>query len=249
MERIANPFIVRLSRFVHLHDEDIPLLKSLCLKRARFGPGDTLVAEGEPPRPCFAVISGTACRFRLLGDGRRQILTLLIPGDFYDLHAFLLDAADHSVGALTPVCVALMQQEAVSEAIAHNTRIAAALWWSAMQEAAMLRERVVALGRRDARGRVAYLLCEFLWRHMAVGLAEGHTVEFPLRQHEIADALGLTPVHVNRVLQEFRASRLITLDRRRLTIHDVWGLQARAELSPDYLMGTAPQHARVASAV
>jgi hypothetical protein len=74
-------------------------------------------------------------------------------------------------------------------------------------------------------------------------------VEFPLRQHEIADALGLTPVHVNRVLQEFRTSRLITLERRRLTIHDVWGLQSRAGLTPDYLMGTAPQQARVASAV
>jgi hypothetical protein len=99
----------------------------------------------------------------------------------------------------------------------------------------MLRERIVALGRRSARGRVAYLLCEIVWRQRAVGIAEGHAVRLPFTQAELGDMLGLTSVHINRVLQGFRRDELITLDRRRLTLLDIERLQAIAGLTPEYL--------------
>jgi hypothetical protein len=104
-----------------------------------------------------------------------------------------------------------------------------------MQEEAMLRERIVALGRRSARGRVAYLLCELVWRQRAVGIAEDHAVRLPFTQAELGDMLGLTSVHINRVLQGFRRDELITLDRRRLTLLDIESLQAIAGLTPEYL--------------
>ena len=105
----------------------------------------------------------------------------------------------------------------------------------------MLRERIVALGRRSARGRVAYLLCELAWRLRAVGMIEGNAIRLPLTQSELADALGLTPVYVNRILQAFRREQLITLRARRLILHDPERLQAISELTPYYLqLGTTP---------
>ena len=150
-----------------------------------------------------------ACRYRLMPDGRRQILTILIPGDFFDLHGFLLQVTDHSVAAIGPTRIAAIGREAVIDIIANHPRIGAALWWSAMQEDAMLRERIVALGRRSARGRVAYLLCELVWRQRAIGMAEDHAIHLPFTQTDLADMLGLTSVHTNRILQGFRQDGLI----------------------------------------
>jgi CRP-like cAMP-binding protein len=140
------------------------------------------VVEGEMPRSAFVVTRGMACRYRLMPDGRRQILTILIPGDFFDLHGFVLQAMDHSVATIVPTRIAAIGREAVIDIIANHPRIGAALWWSAMQEEAMLRERIVALGRRSARGRVAYLLCELVWRHRAIGMAEDHAIRLPFTQ-------------------------------------------------------------------
>ena len=162
-------------------------------------------------------------------------MTFLIPGDLCDMHVFLLKAMDHSISTITPVRIARISRESMMELFAHRPRISAALWWSSLQEEAMLRERIVSLGRRDARGRVAYLLCELLWRHAAVGLTDGETFRLPLTQTELADTLGLTPVHVNRVLKEFRESGLITIERKVLSLLNVEGLQDRAGFNKDYL--------------
>jgi len=234
-DRSRNPLAMRLANFVPLLDEDIRLLDALVSNEVRLDVGVMLLTEGEPARPAFIVIAGLACRYRLLADGRRQILTFLLPGDFYDLHAFLLNVVDHSVITMTQVRVAFVERDTVFDIVANKPRIAAVLWWSGMQEAAMLRERIVALGRRDARGRVAYLLCELLWRYAAIGMGDRQTIAFSLRQHDIADALGLTSVHVNRVLQDFRAGGLIILGDRRLTISNLARLQEIAELNDDYL--------------
>lgn len=152
-------------------DGNVPQLPPCheCRKEERFGGGVDIIAEGAAPRSTFVLTKGMACRYRLLPDGRRQILTFLIPGDFYDLHAFLLATVDHSVATIVPTRLAAIERDTVLDIIARNPRIGAALWWSAMQEAAMLRERVVALGRRNAHGRVAYILCELVWRHIAIG--------------------------------------------------------------------------------
>ena len=127
---------------------------------------------------------------------------------------------DHSVAAIGPTRIAAIGRKAVIDIIANNSRIGAALWWSTMQEEAMLREQIVALGRRSARGRVAYLLCELVWRERAIGMAEDHAIRLPFTQSDLADMLGLTSVHTNRVLQGFRRGGLITLEQRSLTLHN-----------------------------
>jgi CRP-like cAMP-binding protein len=230
-----NPLVAKLSQFAPLSDKDVGLLEMLCLPEERFGAGANIVVEGETPRSAFVLTRGMACRYRLMPDGRRQILTILIPGDFFDLHGFLLQAVDHSVATIGPTRIAAIGREAVIDIIANHPRIGAALWWSAMQEEAMLRERIVALGRRTARGRVAYILCELVWRQRAIGMAEDHAIRLPFTQTDLADTLGLTSVHTNRVLQGFRREELIALQHRRLTLLDFEGLQAIAGLTPDYL--------------
>jgi CRP-like cAMP-binding protein len=230
-----NPLVAKLSQFAALSHKDIGLLEALCLPEERLRAGVNIVVEGEIPRSAFVLTRGMACRFRLMPDGRRQILTILIPGDFFDLHGFLLKTMDHSVAAIGPTRIAAIGREAVNDIIANHPRIGAALWWSAMQENAMLRERIVALGRRSARGRVAYILCEFVWRQRAVGMAEDHAIRLPFTQTDLADMLGLTSVHTNRVLQGFRRDELITLEHRRLTLHDLEKLQAISGLTNDYL--------------
>lgn len=242
--RTRNPLATKLSHFAPLMDQDMHVLGELAPGEERFRAHVDIVAEGDVPRSAFLMAEGMACRYRVLADGRRQILGFIMPGDICDLHGFLLEAMDHSIGTIVPSRIAAIPRDRVIAVMAHHPRIAAALWWSALQDEAMQRERIVALGRRDARGRVAYLLCELFWRQTANGTSEDHAVGLPLTQLEIADALGLTPVHVNRVLQEFRRRGLITLEHRRLALLDIKRLQGIAELNPGYLhLGGAPKEA------
>jgi CRP-like cAMP-binding protein len=186
-----------------------------------------------------------ACRYRLMPDGRRQILTFLIPGDLFGLHAFLLKVMDHSVGTLVPTRLAWISRATAFDLFEHHPRIGAALWWSALQQDAINRERIVALGRRSAGGRVAYLLCELVWRLGAVGLGADHAIQLPLTQIELADTLGLTAVHINRVLQGMRRDALIALENRRLVLRDVEKLQEIAGFNQEYLLfGGAPAEVR-----
>jgi CRP-like cAMP-binding protein len=204
-----NALVAKLSRFAPLSDDDVGVLEALCSKEERVNVGVNLVDEVSAPRQGFVVTRGLACRYRALSNGSRQILTFLIPGDFFDLHGFLLSVADHSVITMAPTRLATIDRDKVSEMVMHRPRLGAALWWSAMQEAAMLRERIVMLGRKNARARVAYFFCELFWRHRAAGLSEDHSLQLPLTQTDIGDALGLTSVHVNRVLQGLRRDGLI----------------------------------------
>ena len=211
------------------------MLDALCVNEERFEADTDIAVQGDVPRSAFVLTHGMAFRYRLLPDGKRQILTFLIPGDLFDLHGFLLKAIDHSVGTLVPTRLAAISRATVFELFENHPRIGAALWWSALQEEAINRERIVALGRRSARGRVAYLLCELVWRQRAVGLAEDDAIRLPLTQVELADTLGLTSVHINRILQGFRRDNLIALARHRLTLLNVERLQKIAGFNQDYL--------------
>ncbi len=230
-----NPLTRKLSHFAPLSASDREVLDTLIVQEERFPADVDIVAEGMAPRSVFLILEGMAIRYRSLADGRRQIMTFLIPGDFCDIHVFLAKAMDHSIGTVTPVRIAPISRERMMDVFTQQPRISAALWWSSMQEEAMLRERIVSLGRRNARGRIAYMLCELLWRHAAIGLTSNGTFLLPLTQIELGDTLGLTPVHVNRILKEFRSQRLISVDRKVIRLLDVQRLQEIADFTKDYL--------------
>jgi CRP-like cAMP-binding protein len=238
---VRSPAASRLSHFLNLPARDLNALADLTKVMRRFRAHTEIVAEGDAPRWAFILLDGMACRFRTMSDGRRQILTFIIPGDICGLQSLALKRMDHSIATIVPTSIAVIKRKLLLEAMMQHPRINAALWWSASQDEAIQREHVVALGRRNAHARVAYLLCELVWRYAAAGIGDGRAIRLLMTQSDIADALGLTPVHVNRVIQDFRKERLIVLNRHELRLLDIDRLMDIADLNPAYLhLGGAP---------
>lgn len=180
-------------------------------------------------------MEGFACRYKLLPDGRRQIMAFLVPGDFCDLHVAILGEMDHSIGTSWGCTVVDIPRSTVDDLTANHPRITRALWWATLVDEATLREWLVNMGQRDADRQTAHLFCELLVRLQAVGRASADGFEFPITQEDLADTLGVTSVHVNRVLQEMRGKGLIEWKSKRLRIPDVERLKAFAGFDPKYL--------------
>jgi CRP-like cAMP-binding protein len=240
--KVISPLARKLAHFAPLTEQDFLALDQIPQSEEHIRARQDIVAEGQVPRSVLVLKTGMAYRYRVLRDGRRQIMTFLLPGDLCDLDVFLLKQMDHSVGAVLPVRLSAISRDDVLNMTIQHPRISAGLWWSTMQEEAMLRERIVALGRRDAVGRLAYLLCELVWRQQAIGHGQGATIPLPLTQAELADALGLTPVHINRVLQDLRQRKLLTLQQRTLVLLDIDKMAEIAGFNRNYLhFGGAPE--------
>lgn len=191
--------------------------------------------EGERPTECQLILDGLAYRHRTLGDGQRQIMGFEVPGDLCDLHGFLLGKADHAVATLTPCKVATLPREVLADWVEGRPAIARALWRGTLVDAAVSQVWLCNIARRAARERVAHLLCEVLWRLQAAGLAKDDGYTLPITPAEIADALGLSVVHVNRTLRRLRGEGLVTADDEQVTIDDPPGLQAAGAFDPAYL--------------
>jgi CRP-like cAMP-binding protein len=193
-----------------------------------------IIREGDRPDHVHLMVEGWAARYKLLPDGARQITAFLIPGDFCDLHVTILGEMDHSIATLTKSKVAFVPRATMSE-LTDRPCIAKGFWWATLVDEAVLRSWVVNIGRRGAFEAVGHLFCELYVRMRNVGLTSGQRFELPLTQEEIADALGLTSVHVNRVLQRMRADGLIVLKSGALEILDYPALQEAAGFNPNYL--------------
>ena len=194
-----------------------------------------MVREGEKPEVCILLLAGFAYRHKVTGEGERQILSVHMPGEFLDLQNSFLEVADHNVQALTRVEVATVPVPALLALAAERPRLARAMWIDTLIDGAVFREWLVNVGRRDATSRLAHLLCEFALRLSHAGLASEQGYELPMTQEQLADATGLTPVHVNRTLQELGRQGLIERDRRSVTIVDWERLRQIGDFSSRYL--------------
>jgi CRP-like cAMP-binding protein len=201
----------------------------------RAGAGETLIFEGERPDRIRVVLSGWLSRYKILQDGRRQIVNFVLPGEICDAYVYLLAAIDHSIDALTPAVFSEIDREQFEELIASDRTLAEALWCESLVATSIQREWAVNIGRRDALERVAHLLCEIFERLRLVGMVDGNSCAFPITQMDMADASGLSIVHLNRTLQELRAANLIVLRERTLTINDLDALKSAGLFSPNYL--------------
>ena len=198
-----------------------------------------IVRAGDIVSNVFIVESGWAIRFRLLDDGRRQIVNFMLPGDCFDLQAVMHAAADHAVASVTPMRLRVTTSHRFLEAVGSNARMAAAFWWSAIQEESILREQIVRIGRRTARERIAHLMLELHRRLTLAGVARDETMSLPITRDMIADALGLSPIHVSRTLSRLRAEGLLDATRNRACILDREGLAEAADFDPAYLRAGA----------
>ena len=229
-----NPLTAKLETVAALPRADVLLLDSLCTDAREMPARRNIIREGDRPEHVHLMVEGWAARYKLLPDGTRQITAFLIPGDLCDFHITVLGEMDHSIVTLTKARVAYIPRAKIIE-LEDRPKITRALWWATLVDEAVLRAWVVNVGRRDALQAVGHLFCELYVRMRNVGLATGETMELPLTQEEIGDALGLTPVHVNRVLQRLRADGLIALKRGALEILDMAALERVAGFNPNYL--------------
>ncbi len=226
----------RLLAYSGLHDADRLRIDQLLDQRQRIvAARRDVVSEGATPRFVNFVLDGWGCRYRQMPDGRRQMLSLMLPGDVCDANIQVLARMDHSIGAITQMTIAEVAPDAFSELIARHESIAHAVWWNDHVASATHREWIASLGLRTARERIAQLFCEVHFRLRLVGRCVAQTCEFPLTQADVAEATGLTPVHVNRMVQELRRERLIEWAGRTLTILDLDALCEVAQFAPAYL--------------
>ena len=224
----------KLEAFAPLPETDKHLIDKVTARSRRVAAKTDLIREGDAPDDVHLILSGFACRYKITSDGKRHIMAYLVPGDFCDLHTFILKAMDHAIATLSPCTVVDIPRQQVLELTA-SPAIARALWWVALVDEATLREWLVNIGSRPAEERIAHLLYELLLRLRMVGLANGGRYELPITQAELADTMGLSTVHVNRVLQSLRGAGMITLKGKNLVILDEDKIKAFSGFTPNYL--------------
>lgn len=219
-----------------LDEADRAAILALPYVTRSYEPSSYVVREGEPPRRhCSFILSGFAFRQKLTVQGTRQIVSLHMAGDMLDLQHLFLKRADHNVQALTRLETAELDRNALRALATDRPAVAEAMWVDALIDASVFREWVLNVGRRDARTRVAHLLCEFATRMQSLGLATEERYELPMTQEQIGDATGLTSVHVNRTLKSLAAEGLIERDKRSLSFSDWESIRAAADFSALYL--------------
>lgn len=241
IDQTLRLFAQRLARGTSLDVDDIAATAGLTGQVRTLEPASYLIREGEPVRYCAFLLSGFAFRQKLTSEGARQICSLHIPGDALDLQTLYLDVADHNVQALTRAEVLFVPQDQIKALISANPRIAQAIIVDILIATSIMREWLLNVGRRDARTRLAHLLCEFAVRMDAHELSDGDGYELPMTQEQLGDALGLTSVHVNRTLKALEREGALTRRGRRVQFTDWERMRRIADFSALYLYLDQPQ--------
>ena len=231
LERIVR----RLETRRALGESDREAIRALPFTYRSLDSGAYIVREGERPTQCALLLSGFAYRHKVTGEGARQIISVHMAGEFLDLLNSFLAVADHNVQTLTRCDVALVPVSAIQRLADERPLVGRAMWIDTLIDGAIFREWIVNVGRRDSLSRMAHLLCEFALRLEAAGLASDRRYELPMTQEQLADATGLTPVHVNRVLKELGRLGLISRNKRAVEILDWDGLREIGDFSSRYL--------------
>jgi CRP-like cAMP-binding protein len=218
--------IRKLERLAPLDESSRRALVELPIRLEEVPSGRTLVREGDVPEECCVLVAGYACRHKVTREGARQIVSFHMAGDILDLQHLKLSRADHSVETITAAEIAWISMLAMSRLLREQPAVADAFWRDALIDASIFREWVLNVGRRDARSRVAHMLCEFAARRQAAGLGAPEEFDLPITQDKVADATGMTSVHVNRTLRVLREEGALIADGPKVRIAD-WDLLQR----------------------
>ena len=235
-----SPLARKLGAFVALSDEDLATLERLHQRRRSFVAGVDLVHQGQAGQSAYILAKGWVCSYKLLPNGGRQIVDFQVPGDFLGLRSVLFRTADHNIEPVTPVEASEVIITDLLDAFARTPRLATAVLWAASRDEAMVVEHLVNIGRRNALERTAHYLLEFGARLKLVGLSTRTGYDCPLSQYMLADALGLSAVHVNRVLRQLREMGLLTFQKGHVTFDEFDGLVSLADFDKAYLDHDGP---------
>lgn len=234
-----QPLINKLQRLAQLDSADIDAINALPYRLRSERANAYLVREGARIEECCLLLEGYACRHKAASHGRRQIVSFHIAGDILDVQHLLLPRADHNVQTITDAEIACIPMAALRQLSRERSRVGEALWRDSLIDASIFREWVLNVGRRDAKSRIAHMLCEFAARREAAGLGSPERFELPMTQEQIADATGLTSVHVNRMLGELAVDGVIARDRREIRIVDWERMKQAADFRAEYLHAAA----------
>lgn len=235
LPHLLEPFLRKLSAYAELSETDRLAVLGLPATVRTLDPAAYLVREGDPPTRCGILASGFAFRQKHTGDGQRQIMSIHIPGDAVDFQNLFLDVADHSVQMLTRGEVVFVPRAELQDLARTRPQIGQAIMTDLLIDASIFREWVLNVGRRDARTRMAHLLCEFAVRMRARGLVDGDGYDLPITQEQLADALGLTPVHINRTLKVLEAEGLVVRHKRSIAFPSWQRMEDVADFNQRYL--------------
>lgn len=233
--KATNPLIAKLSRVMTLSQDDRAALQAMCQDVRHAGARRDIIREGDRPERVHLILSGWACRYKILKNGKRQITALLLPGDFCDLHVAVLDRMDHAIGAITATTFAYVDRAQFEALTRSRPAILRALWWATLVDEGVLRSWLVSLGVRTARERVAHLICELRERMRNIDREDGGQFAMPLTQPDLAEALGLTAVHINRVVRQLMKEGVLEIRKGQVTVLNLPALTEIAEFDPGYL--------------
>lgn len=215
-----HPLARKLHRYEALLGDDVRALEDALYDENSFAARVDIVRDGDRPDLALVVLSGWAFRYKVLKDGSRQILAFLMPGDFCHLNLLTSAPMDHGIATLTPVTVARIDRPQIEAIINEHPRLAKAMLASQFADEARLRASIVSLRRKGAAARVGHCLCELWMRADAICLVKNNCLDFPPTQTDLADSVGLTAVHLNRVVQRLRKDDLVKLVGRSLKLPD-----------------------------
>ncbi|ESZ24811.1 MULTISPECIES: Crp/Fnr family transcriptional regulator [unclassified Mesorhizobium] len=231
----SDVLIRKLLSISDVRQTDIDVLKSIPIQEKDFLANYDLVREGDRPVSSFVVLDGLLGSTKHTGDGKRQITSFFVAGDIPDLHGLHLSVMDCNFSTLTPARMGFIRHDALRAICEQHPRIATAFWRSTLIDAAIYREWVTNVGRREAYTRMAHILCELIFRLRSVGRIQDHVADLPITQAALGDALGLSTVHVNRMLQELRRRGLIATTGSRVHVLDWLGLTHAGDFDTTYL--------------
>ena len=232
---MSDYLIRKLELRDRLSDEEKRLIRSIVGRTRQVGPNEAIVSEGNRPTESTLILEGYTSRQQILSGGQRQITSVHVPGDFVDLHGFVIKTMDHSVVTLTRCIVAYVTHSALLKISEEQPHLMRLFWLLTMIDAAIHRRWLTAMGRQSALGQTAHLLCELYVRQKEILRTEEYNFTMPLTQAKLADTLGLSAVHTNRVVQDLREAKLIEWQGRKAKILDWNGLTELAEFDPTYL--------------
>ncbi|WP_299631855.1 Crp/Fnr family transcriptional regulator [uncultured Roseobacter sp.] len=241
MTPFANsPLTRKLSAFVALSKAEFDVLERLHQRRRSFVAGRDMVHQGQSDQAAYILSAGWVCSYKLQPDGTRQIVDFQVPGDFLGLRSVLLRTSDHSFEPIVEIEAAEVLKSDLLAAFSDTPRLAIAILWAASRDEAMVVEHLVGIGRRDADARMAHFLLELGSRLALVGMGSREGYDCPLTQYHLADVLGLSAIHVNRVLRQLRERGLVTFRDGRVSFEDHAGLVKLAEFDAAYLDQSGP---------
>ena len=235
MPAAASPLVRKLTHFLPLRQEEVGMLDQLEAQQRSVTAGTELVREHQAGHHVYILEHGWACSYKDLPDGGRQVIDFPIPGDVMGLRSVLLRASDHSFATVTDVTVAEVSKAQLMDAFEQQPRLGMAFLWAASRDEAMVVEHLVGVGRRNALVRTAHFLVELGLRLELAGLGSRREFACPLNQYMLADAVGLTAIHLNRVLRQLRELRLLTFRDGRIVAHDFDRLRQLASHHSGYL--------------